>query len=363
MDPNRRRLTVSQCDPAALKAAGQTSHKVLEELFETLGSDSSLFAVHSTTDTLKAKKESFADKDIQFLSQNVNGLEAKGKEDGFIQSMAERGLTWSCKKGLKPESPNQDSFSVLHQKGEFSLYCVYDGHGPNGHDISEHAKTELVKLFIENPLRHTNAELAFTETFKAVQDGILGTPALCTAADMSGTTVTMSYHNLKDDILTVAHVGDSRCVIAYDKKGEWEVESLTEDHKPNLPGERARIEGVGGRVVFDGFYNYRVFAKEGYYPGLNMSRAIGDIRGYNEAGLSAEPETKVVNIGAKRKDSAGIKLLLCTDGVWEFIESQAGIDSARSVGMKGLAKEAYDAWMKDSDNEISDDITGIYVQL
>ncbi len=28
-----------------------------------------------------------------------------------------------------------------------------------------------------------------------------------------------------------------------------------------------RIEEKGGRVVFDGYYNYRVFAKAGMYPG------------------------------------------------------------------------------------------------
>merc|ERR1712194_949641 len=191
--------------------------------------------------------------------------------------------------------------------------------------ISEHGKQQLVKLFIENPNRQTDPGLAFTETFKTVQDGIKGTPAWCSAADMSGSTVTMAYHSLKDDVLTVAHVGDSRCVMAYEKKGKWETDALTEDHKPNLPGERARIEGVGGRVVFDGFYNYRVFAKDGYYPGLNMSRAVGDIRGYNEAGLSAEPEIASVNIKTKRADASSVMLLLCTDGVWEFIESAKGV--------------------------------------
>merc|ERR1712176_1481285 len=157
----------------------------------------------------------------------------------------------------------------------------------------------------------------------------------------------------KDDVLTVAHVGDSRCVLAFEKGGKWDTEPLTEDHKPNLPKENARIEGVGGRVVFDGFYNYRVFAKDGYYPGLNMSRAVGDMRGYNEAGLSAEPEVMSVNIKTKRADASSILLLLCTDGVWEFIESAKGVAIASQDGMEKLAKDSYDAWMADSENEIS----------
>lgn len=54
---------------------------------------------------------------------------------------------------------------------------------------------------------------------------------------------------------------------------------LTMDHKPDHPAERSRIEQAGGRVVFDGFYNYRVYARSGKYPGLNMSRALGDLAG------------------------------------------------------------------------------------
>jgi len=65
---------------------------------------------------------------------------------------------------------------------------------------------------------------------------------------------------------------------------------LTHDHKPDNPLERARIEASGGRVVFDGFYNHRVYAKAGKYPGLNMSRALGDLAGYYDAGLSPIPD-------------------------------------------------------------------------
>jgi hypothetical protein len=32
--------------------------------------------------------------------------------------------------------------------------------------------------------------------------------------------------------------------------GGWVAERLTTDHKPEASGERARIEGVGGEVVF-----------------------------------------------------------------------------------------------------------------
>jgi hypothetical protein len=46
--------------------------------------------------------------------------------------------------------------------------------------------------------------------------------------------------------LYTAHAGDTRAVLCRQGKAL----RLTQDHKPNLPQERARIEGVGGRINF-----------------------------------------------------------------------------------------------------------------
>merc|ERR1719446_1006139 len=94
-------------------------------------------------------------------------------------------------------------------------------------------------------------------------------------------------------------------------------QELTEDHKPNLPKEKERIEKAGGRVVFDGYFNHRVFARDGR-GGLNMSRALGDCIAH-KAGVTASPETKDVPIDvAKVEIEAGEDafILVCSDGVW-----------------------------------------------
>ena len=39
--------------------------------------------------------------------------------------------------------------------------------------------------------------------------------------------------------------------------------------------EKSRIERAGGRVVFDGYANYRVYAKNARYPGTEMSSTAG----------------------------------------------------------------------------------------
>jgi hypothetical protein len=53
---------------------------------------------------------------------------------------------------------------------------------------------------------------------------------------------------------------------------------------------------LGGRVSFDGFANHRVYVKNGSYPGLNMSRALGDLLGHQHAGISGDPEIKEINM-------------------------------------------------------------------
>merc|ERR1712232_1554165 len=134
-------------------------------------------------------------------------------------------------------------------------------------------------------------------------------------------------------------------------------------------GERERIENSKppGRVVFDGYYNHRVFAQNGHYPGLNMSRAFGDIIAHKEAGLSAEPDIAVLDLTTAGRNDCGMSLLLCTDGVWEFIECKeaAEITAPKQVtkSVEDLAKESWDRWMKDSDHEISDDITVIQINI
>jgi len=279
-----------------------------------------------------------------------------------------------CKKGLKPESPNQDSYSVIVVEDLFWLIAVYDGHGPTGHEISEEARKFLVGGFINSANRADDPERAFREVFVDCQRTLEGRKDL--DASRSGCTVTMCYIDFGKGEFTVAHVGDSRATMGWrtTKDAAFGVEDLTIDHKPNLPAEKARIEGSGGRVVFDGFYNHRVFAQGGMYPGLNMSRAIGDIVAHKEAGLSANPDTKKVNIASTIQTKLGeegvgeLCLLLCTDGVWEFIESQAAHKYVKdhpdpTKCCEVLSKESYNLWMKDSENEISDDITAVCIYL
>lgn len=352
LQKERRRLTVSACDsvkdPTSTKDGGVWD-SLLSHL-ETKYPGRTVCNKVSQQDRDGHRRRSFLEKD------NLD----KGCPQPAWLGIA-------CKKGLKPEAPNQDSYSCLIVTDEFSLYGIFDGHGPFGHKVSDRARDILVSKFIHHEERDSNTQKAFEETFVETQKEIVA--ELESHAANSGTTCTMAYHDIAKRTVTLAHVGDSRGVLGLKgKDGRFmNAEALTVDHKPELPEEKKRIESCGGRVEFDGYFNYRVFAKAGQYPGLNMSRALGDSVAHKEAGLTAQPEVKVVNLSDYAQQYDRATLILCSDGVWEFIESRDCVtflgDANLNNAANKLATESYQRWMKDSDNEVSDDITAVLVDI
>mmetsp|Transcript_5896 Transcript_5896/g.13982 ORF Transcript_5896/g.13982 Transcript_5896/m.13982 type:complete len:389 (-) Transcript_5896:175-1341(-) len=279
-------------------------------------------------------------------------------------------LGYTCRKGLKPESPNQDSWFVLKVDKRFSMYAVFDGHGQKGHDVSNFVKENLPKLMIKDSRFKTDQMNAMlVDCFKKTQS-LVGTADRCKklSAQMSGTTATVVVHDHEGNKLTVAHVADSSAVLGKFKdadRKEMEALQLTRDHKPNLKDERQRIEKNGGRVVFDGYANHRIYAKNARYPGLNMSRCLGDLMGHQDCGITAEPEVSELKISPEDH-----VLLVCSDGVWEFITPLEAVNivaehspaKAMSAADR-LAKEAWDRWIREEGGAVVDDITVVLVFL
>lgn len=374
---DRRRLTVSKCDPVKPRSprSQDKGESELGKLIDSLKVEfegKTVVSLNSKTDRDLSRRGSFAGKDTESFGS------LPGANDG-ADYIVNAGIGYVCNKGMKPESPNQDSFSIVVVEGVFALYGVYDGHGPMGHFVSDIAREKLVTLFLSDPSRNTPSfdagelfKTVFVNTQKYIESDEV-TKARKVDPSSSGSTCTMAYHDMVQGIVTVAHVGDSRSIIASKVGGKYTyIEDLTIDHKPNLPEEKKRIESSNppGRVVFDGYYNHRVFAQGGMYPGLNMSRALGDVVAHKEAGLTAMPDIKVVQLKDHTKIDALI-LFLCSDGVWEFLESPDAVTETfhekhkgnLMTGVKSLAKKSYDSWMADSDNEISDDITAVVITI
>lgn len=300
---------------------------------------------------------------------SLQGLKAENTQKGFEnKNLAKRGddvnptdlgIGFACKKGLKPESPNQDDFSILNVPGWGGLYGVYDGHGPYGHDVSAFVHETLPGLLVrdkdfkENPLKAfvTDYQKCHQLVEQASHKGRFD-------ASLSGTTTTTILH--RDKKLHCAHVGDSRAVLCKHVDGKGIAMDLTKDQKPDDPAEKKRILGVGGEVKkLQGDIPHRVFLKGKMYPGLAMSRSLGDLVGQS-AGVSHIPEVKTYEV-----EENFTFFTLCSDGVWEFISSQEAVDilckfsrSQVQQAAEALAQEAWKRWIKEEGNVV-DDITVI----
>jgi serine/threonine protein phosphatase PrpC len=288
---------------------------------------------------------------------------------GDISALNSSGVSCCCRKGLKPDSLNQDSYCVVMSE-DFSLYGVFDGHGAHGHFVSNFVKDLLPKAVLQEDCfmdDHRRSE-ALHNGFVKTQAEIQRIPRKQFNADMSGTTATLVLHDHLGSKLYVANVGDSSCCI-----GKWNVVNeqkqdkkavlLSTDHKPQDPVEKARIEKGGGAVEHDGGVNYRVYAKNKPYPGLAMTRALGDIRAHKEAGVTAEPSVLKHELEGDEK-----LLLVCSDGVWEFITPEEAIEIVTSCpsmndGVQRLVSVAWDRWIKEENGQVVDDITAIAISL
>jgi len=168
-----------------------------------------------------------------------------------------------------------------------------------------------------------------------------------------------------------------------DKKGKLKSVDLTVDHKPDMPEERKRIEAAGGVVLFDGGWNHRVYAKKKdargkRYPGLNMSRAMGDLRGFHDAGISAEPDVATRTLTSSDATVTTIEVdpaedkfvMLCSDGVWEFLPSQQVVEKVSEFATneatqaaEAIAEMAWRLWIRELGGNVVDDITCVIFHL
>ena len=193
------------------------------------------------------------------LCGNLPKLIQGAFEDKLIKNEGEKisedeakklGYYFSCRKGLKPESPNQDNFLICEFEN-YKLFGVFDGHGPYGHDVSDFVARNLSRIILEK-IHTTNDNMTkiIKDSFKITQEEMF---SYCNKTEefdvaLSGTTGTITVINTSEKKLWIAHVGDSRGIVCICDQGKHKAKELTVDHKPTLPNEKKRIENRGGEV-------------------------------------------------------------------------------------------------------------------
>ncbi|OMJ70664.1 hypothetical protein SteCoe_31309 [Stentor coeruleus] len=329
-------------------------------------------------DSIKPSKGKSEQGSLMLFKEKIilEGLLSTSKQHGFEekrmsinrdeinpQILSDLGISVTCKKGLKPDCPNQDDYFVAIDN-QAILFGVFDGHGPFGHDISNYVHKVLPSIISNYPQWEFDPEQAFRKSFKDCHNLLISeSESLNKTFDcsISGTTATLAY--MSKSKLCIAHVGDSRAVLAQSIGNEIKAKILTKDHRPNLPEENERIGKFGGEVrQLSEDSPYRVFFPGENYPGLNMSRSFGDKL---SRGLGVICEPDVLSLNLTEDD---LFILICSDGVWEFITSQEAVNLVNKCD--GDAKKASEklsalAWMrwKQHFNSLVDDITVILVYL
>ena len=103
----------------------------------------------------------------------------------------------------------------------------------------------------------------------------------------------------------------------------------------------------------------RVWLGNAWMPGLAMSRSLGDTIAAS-CGVSPCPEVSVVDLTPD-----DLFVIIASDGVWEFLESQAAVDTVKECAdapeaCKVLTAAAKACW-EVNEPDVSDDISCVIV--
>jgi len=286
------------------------------------------------------------------------------------------------KVGFVPHNPysaskkvNQDRpFTIPNFRGhsDQALFGVFDGHGSVGHKVSQFIIETLAGICEQNlEGQETEKEIvtALAKSFVDVNNA-LKEQGKASGKDMidsrySGTTAVMCYINGRT--VYTANAGDSRATLG--KLGEdekWTAYDLSEDQKPELASEAARIVKHGGRVHACRDYDgqavgpMRVWLGKQDVPGLAMTRSFGDTIAAS-VGVIPDPDVTVTQL-----DDEGQVIIIASDGVWEFITSQEAVDLVAGCktpadAVKKLTDESTRRWQ--DEEEVIDDITAVLIYL
>ena len=260
----------------------------------------------------------------------------------------------------KIKENNQDASIILNnvlKLDNYSIYGIMDGHGSNGHLVSNFVKDKIDKYFndiktyrqkkklkktvssldvndindIYEKLVYNNYEI-IRNFYKKVNEELYDTNF---DIHFSGTTCVLVFRIGQK--LICSNVGDSRAVLVnknkidlYNSKDLTKIDNsiyefieMSHDHKPENKEERERLEKLGGEVAQEFLEGnedvpvgpFRVWNKGCKYPGIAVSRSLGD-KIAELIGVIADPDILEFNICEKSK-----YIIMGSDGVFDYLSN------------------------------------------
>ncbi|GAV82220.1 PP2C domain-containing protein [Cephalotus follicularis] len=202
----------------------------------------------------------------------------------------------------------------------YSVFGLFDGH--NGSAAAIYTKENLLNNVLGAVPSDLNRDEWLAALPRALVAGFVKTDKdFQEKAQTSGTTVT--FVMIEGWVITVASVGDSRCIL---ESAEGDIYYLSDDHRlESNEEERVRITASGGEV---GRLNTGGGAEIGplrcWPGGLCLSRSIGDM----DVGEFIVPVPYVKQV---KMSSAGGRIIISSDGVWDTISAERALDCCRGM--------------------------------
>ncbi|KAM8899500.1 protein phosphatase 1D-like isoform 2-T2 [Spinachia spinachia] len=263
-----------------------------------------------------------------------------------------------------PPLPEKDvAQRPLDRRNSVAFFAVFDGHG--GREAAHFARDNLWDLLKKQrgfwSTDHGEVCAALRKGFVACHHAmwkelpewpktITGLPST------SGTTASVIV--IRGLHMYVAHVGDSAVVVGVQENDSditLQALEITQDHKPELPKEKERIERLGGSVMKKSGVNRVVWKRPrlthngpvrrstviDQIPFLAVARSLGDLWSYDfysgEFVVSPEPDTTVMTLDPSRHRY----IILGSDGLWNMMPPKNAVNMCSShdkmVGPKGMS--------------------------
>ncbi|XP_034406516.1 protein phosphatase 1D-like isoform X2 [Cyclopterus lumpus] len=262
-----------------------------------------------------------------------------------------------------PASEGNVAERPVDTRKSVAFFAVFDGHG--GREAAHFARDNLWGLLKKQrgfwSKDHSEVCAALRKGFIACHHAmwkelpewpktITGLPST------SGTTASVVV--IRGVHMYVAHVGDSGVVVGVQENDSditLQALEITQDHKPELPKEKERIERLGGSVMKKSGVNRVVWKRPrlthngpvrrstviDQIPFLAVARSLGDLWSYDffsgEFVVSPEPDTTVMTLDPSRHRY----VIIGSDGLWNMMPPKNAVNMCSShdkmVGPKGMS--------------------------
>ncbi|GJU14898.1 probable protein phosphatase 2C 12 [Tanacetum coccineum] len=202
----------------------------------------------------------------------------------------------------------------------YSVFGILDGH--NGSAAAIYTKENLLNNVLAAIPPDLNRDEWIAALPRALVAGFVKTDKeFQEKGQLSGTTVTFVI--IEGFVVTVASVGDSRCIL---ESADGSLHYLSADHRfEDNDEEKSRGHNSGGEV---GRLNTGGGTQIGplrcWPGGLCLSRSIGDL----DVGEFIVPVPYVKQV---KLSSAGGRLIIASDGVWDALSAEAALECCRGM--------------------------------